>query len=186
MAFRYSSLRPPTRAGDLQRWCNDYFRKCDESGTAYSKSGLALHISAPVPALEDWSKLPEFEAILAEAFTRIEASYVDRLVTSEKPTNGLQFVMDNQFGWKQKREVELGEKTREAVTQALPLADKMKIIQSMGASLQATQAKMLEIEQEVKRRASIQGVVVDAEYTDVEDAETDEEAEYEAEEREQA
>lgn len=55
---------------------------------------------------------PELEDVAAEARARIEAYLEQELLTREKGLQGIIFNLQNNYGWRQKQEVELGEKTR--------------------------------------------------------------------------
>mgnify|MGYP004641658331 CR=1 FL=1 len=142
MAFRYTSLKTYGRPGDLQKVCNDYFRECERDDETPTMSGLGLKVSASVKTLMDWSKLPEYGPILDEAFARIENHYERELVSSSRRTDGIQYALDNRFGWKERREYELGGETRAAVAQALPLAEKLKIIEQSQRSMLEVQQRM--------------------------------------------
>ena len=166
MAFRYTSLKTYARAGDLQKVVNDYFRDCERDETVPSMSGLALKCSCSVKALQDWSKLPEFAPILQEAFVRIENVYETELLTSKQRTDGIQYALNNRFGWKDKKEYELGAETRAAVAQALPLAEKLKIIEKSQQSMLEAQQKMALIQ--AQNRPVTVVTVEPEEVTDVE------------------
>ncbi len=126
----------------MQKVVNDYFRECDRDDVLPTLSGLAIRCSCSVRALQDWSKLPEFAPILDEAWARIENKYETELVTSKQRTDGIQYALNNRFGWKDKKEYELGAETRAAVAQALPLAEKLKIIEKSQQSMLEAQKKM--------------------------------------------
>lgn len=146
----------------MQKNVKAYFQKCEETGEAPTMSGLALGLHASVRAVTDWAKMPEFAAILDEAFLMIEHWLENELVTREGRTDGIQHALDNRFGWKDKREYELGKETRDAAAAALPLKQKLEIIE-------AAQKSMLEMQRRLSIPASAAPVKepVEAEFVEV-------------------
>ena len=142
MAFKYSSMKPYERPADLQKNVNSYFKMCEETETAPTMSGLALYLHASLKAVQDWAKMPEFAAILDEAFLKVEHWLENELVTREGRTDGIQHALDNRFGWRDKKEYELGKDSREAAAAALPLKQKLEIIEAAQKSMLEMQSKM--------------------------------------------
>lgn len=161
MGFKYSALKTYGRPEDLQKAVNRYFDNLPED-TLPSMSGLGLEISASVKTLEEWSKLPEYGPILDEAFLRIENRYEQELVSSKTRTDGIQYALDNRFGWRTKKEFELGKDTRETMAKALPLSEKLKVIEAANASMIKAQQQMA-----LMMAAKREPVVVDVEPEDV-------------------
>lgn len=161
MGFKYSALKTYGRPEDLQKAVNRYFDNLPED-TLPSMSGLGLEISASVKTLEEWSKLPEYGPILDEAFLRIENRYEQELVSSKTRTDGIQYALDNRFGWRTKKEFELGKDTRETMAKALPLSEKLKVIEAANASMLKAQQQMA-----LMMAARREPVVVDVEPEDV-------------------
>ena len=65
----------------------------------------------------------------AEARARIEAYLEQELLTREKGLQGIIFNLQNNYGWRQKQEVELGEKTRSSMGAGeLRIADKLALL----------------------------------------------------------
>lgn len=65
----------------------------------------------------------------AEARARIEAYLEQELLTREKGLQGIIFNLQNNYGWRQKQEVELGEKTRSSTGAGeLRIADKLALL----------------------------------------------------------
>lgn len=162
MGFKYSALKTYGRPEDLQKAVNRYFDNLPED-TLPSMSGLGLEISASVKTLEEWSKLPEYGPILDEAFLRIENRYEQELVSSKTRTDGIQYALDNRFGWRTKKEFELGKDTRESMAKALPLSEKLKVIEAANASMLKAQQQMALMMAAAKKEP----VVVDVEPEDV-------------------
>lgn len=162
MGFKYSALKTYGRPEDLQKAVNRYFDNLPVD-TLPSMSGLGLEISASVKTLEEWSKLPEYGPILDEAFLRIENRYEQELVSSKTRTDGIQYALDNRFGWRTKKEFELGKDTRESMAKALPLSEKLKVIEAANASMLKAQQQMALMMAAAKKEP----VVVDVEPEDV-------------------
>lgn len=65
----------------------------------------------------------------AEARARIEAYLEQELLTREKGLQGIIFNLQNNYGWRQKQEVELGEKTRSSMGAGeMRIADKLALL----------------------------------------------------------
>lgn len=165
MGFKYSALKTYGRPEDLQKAVNRYFDRLGEDELP-SMSGLGLEISASVKTLEEWSKLPEYGPILDEAFLKIENRYEQELVSAKGRTDGIQYALDNRFGWRTKKEFELGKETRETMAKALPLSEKLKVIEASNASMLKAQQQMAAL-----MAAKKEPVVVDVEAEDMTDAE---------------
>ena len=72
---------------------------------------------------------PELADVVAEARARIEAYLEQELLTREKGLQGIIFNLQNNYGWRQKQEVELGEKTRSSMGAGeMRIADKLALL----------------------------------------------------------
>ena len=72
---------------------------------------------------------PELADVVAEARARIEAYLEQELLTREKGLQGIIFNLQNNYGWRQKQEDELGEKTRSSMGAGeLRIADKLALL----------------------------------------------------------
>ena len=58
----------------------------------------------------------------------MEAYLEQELLTREKSVQGLIFNLQNNFGWKQKQEVELGRDTRESMKHAATYHEKLAML----------------------------------------------------------
>lgn len=77
----------------------------------------------------DNARCPEFKDVTAWAKMRMEAYLEEQLSMREKGVQGIIFNLQNNYGWRQKQEVELGERTRESMqTGEMSLAQKMELI----------------------------------------------------------
>lgn len=95
---------------------------CEDGSTA-TPHGIKRDIGA------DMLLHPELQDITQTARARIEAYLEEQLLTREKGLQGIIFNLQNNYGWKQKTEMELGEKTRQTVTaQSMSAYDKIAAI----------------------------------------------------------
>lgn len=78
---------------------------------------------------------PEFKNITSHTRARLEAYLEEQLLTREKGIQGIIFNLQNNYGWKDKKEVELGEETRQALP-AVSLQEKLAIINAAKAALE--------------------------------------------------
>lgn len=66
---------------------------------------------------------------------RLEAYLEEELLSREKGVQGIIFNLQNNYGWREKREVELGEATRRAVrTEAMTMEEKLALIRRASAA----------------------------------------------------
>ncbi len=92
--------------------------KCRVYARPPTVGGLCMHLGIDRSTWNNYCDArihPEFHEITSGAKSIMEAYLEEQLVTREKSTQGIQFNLENNFGWKKKREVELGEGTRSAV-----------------------------------------------------------------------
>lgn len=77
---------------------------------------------------------PEFSDITSGARLIMEAYLEEQLVVREKSTQGIQFNLENNFGWKKKREVDLGTETRASMTKmsAMTMDEKLAAIRAVA------------------------------------------------------
>lgn len=106
-------------------------------------SGLCLYLGIDRSTWQNYAdpKLhPEFQEITAYAKTRMEAFLEEQLLTREKNVQGLIFNLQNNYGWREKREVELGGEARKAVSagveaQSLSIAEKVALLAEQREAL---------------------------------------------------
>lgn len=116
---------------------------CNDSGepikmivyaVAPSITGLCLHLGIDRSTWQNYcdKKIhPEFHKITSEARAKIEAWLEQELNTREKNVQGIIFNLQNNYGWKDKKEIGLDESTRESVAAAkISLADKIAAIKA--------------------------------------------------------
>ncbi len=84
----------------------------------------------------DHEQHPELEEITEYVHLRCEAYLTSELVSREKGVDGIKFNLANNYGWASKREVEVGEKTRKALSiDSMSMAEKMNALRSAMAHI---------------------------------------------------
>lgn len=79
---------------------------------------------------------PDFAPIVSWARGFMEAYLEEELNTRDK-VSGIIFNLTNNYGWRQKNEVELGEETRKVASPTLSLSEKLAAISAAQAALAA-------------------------------------------------
>lgn len=106
-------------------------------------SGLCLYLGIDRSTWQNYAdpKLhPEFREITAYAKMRMEAYLEEQLLTREKNVQGLIFNLQNNYGWREKRELELGGETRRTVAegaqaQSMSIAEKIALLAEQREAL---------------------------------------------------
>jgi hypothetical protein len=84
-----------------------------------------------------WANYAEQEAmapVVENTKARVEAYLEEQLTIREKGVQGIIFNLQNNYGWKQKQEVELGEKTRKDLNvQSMSLEEKLEACRKAAA-----------------------------------------------------
>lgn len=88
---------------------------------------LQLTIGVGKSSWDNYRKREGFAEVCADAKLRIEAYLAEQAVLRDKP-QGVLFTLENNYGWKSNREIELGDKTRAALAQDMTMAEKMALI----------------------------------------------------------
>lgn len=98
-----------------------------------SVSGLCLYLGIDRSTWQNYRT--DFPEVTEEARARIEVYLEGELLTREKSVQGIIFNLQNNYGWRQKQEVELGEKTREvAVCSSMTPKEKLALIMAAKAA----------------------------------------------------
>lgn len=99
-----------------------------------SKQDLCLELHIDPDTWLNYSnhdKYPEFTHITDYANLKLEAYNVNELLTREKNIDGFKFNLAHNYGWASKREVEVGEKTRRALSiDSMSMAEKMAMLKT--------------------------------------------------------
>ena len=96
-----------------------------------SVTGLCLYLGIDRSTWQNYADAqlhPELAGVCRRARTRMEAYLEQELLTREKSVQGLIFNLQNNFGWKQKQEVELGRDTRESMKHAATYHEKLAML----------------------------------------------------------
>ena len=97
-----------------------------------SVTGMCLYLGIDRSTWQNYADAalhPELADVAAEARARIEAYLEQELLTREKGLQGIIFNLQNNYGWRQKQEVELGEKTRSSMGAGeMRIADKLALL----------------------------------------------------------
>lgn len=111
---------------------------------APSLVSLCVHIGITKQTWQNYSdpeKHPEFEEVTAQAKQIIEAYLSEELTDADRRNvNGIMFTLTNNYGWKNKSEVEVGEETRKVAERTAPqigLSEKIAAIAAAQAALAA-------------------------------------------------
>lgn len=141
-----------TRKG-LEKAVEGYFASIsrDAGGEAWAAEykrpptvgGLCLYLGIDRSTWQNYADRrlhPELQEITAYAKMRMETYLEEQLLTREKNVQGLIFNLQNNYGWREKREVELGGETREAVSsgvqaQNMSIAEKMALLTEQREAL---------------------------------------------------
>lgn len=125
-----------SRDADGEVWAAEYKRPP-------TVSGLCLYLGIDRSTWQNYADRelhPEFQEITAYAKMRMEAYLEEQLLTREKNVQGLIFNLQNNYGWREKREVELGGESRKAVSagaqaQSMSIAEKVALLAEQREAL---------------------------------------------------
>lgn len=101
--------RPPLFATpeDMQPKVDEYFASCDADQKPYTVPGLALALGfSDRHSLHDYAAKDEFTATVKRALLRIETQRGEKLVVGVGNVTGMIFDLKNNFGWKDRQELE--------------------------------------------------------------------------------
>lgn len=106
---------------------------------------LCLHLGIDRSTWQNYANrdlYPELADICEYARDRIIAYLERELNVREKGTQGIAFNLQNNYGWKQVQEVELGEKTRKSVEKQMSYRDKLEFLRRVtGAETKSGEAE---------------------------------------------
>lgn len=106
MPVEFRTGRPPhwNNCYDLDAMCEMYFEDCKENDKHPGVVGLAVFLGVDRQTILDYSKKPEFSGTIKKAKARVEA-YLEQHLYGNSVTGSI-FNLKNNFGWKDKTEVE--------------------------------------------------------------------------------
>lgn len=91
---------------ELQEKIDKYFADCDEQEKPYTVSGLAVALDTNRTTLINYEEKSEFFNTIKKAKAKIEAYNEEMLYNKNIPTTGVIFNLKNNYGWKDKQEIE--------------------------------------------------------------------------------
>lgn len=105
--------------------------------------GLCLYLGIDRSTWQNYADgrlYPELADVVAGAKARMECWLEEELLTREKNVQGLIFNLQNNYGWREKREVELGGETRRTVAESaqarpMSIAEKMAVLREASKAL---------------------------------------------------
>lgn len=95
-----------TKASEMQKKIDAYFKECDAKGKPYTITGLGLALDMSRQDLLNYSKDNEFFDTIKKAKQKCEA-YAEEQLYLGKNTAGVIFNMKNNYNWKDKTEQEI-------------------------------------------------------------------------------
>ncbi|MBR4973292.1 MAG: hypothetical protein IKY45_02375 [Clostridia bacterium] len=90
----------------MQKDIDKYFADCDEKGRPYTVSGLAYALGTTRRTLLDYQEKDDFSHTIKNAKTKIELFNEEMLYSKDVSTTGVIFNLKNNYGWKDKQEIE--------------------------------------------------------------------------------
>lgn len=103
-------------------------------------SGLCLFLGIDRSTWQNYGDAenePKKAKVVMAARARIEAYLEEQLLTREKSVQGIIFNLQNNYGWKNKTEVEIGAETRKSAIEHMSLSEKMAQIREAAKSIEA-------------------------------------------------
>ena len=91
---------------DMQKDIDKYFAECDEKQKPYTVSGLAYALGTNRQTLINYEAKEEFFDTIKGAKARIELFNEEMLYNKDVSTTGVIFNLKNNYGWKDKQEIE--------------------------------------------------------------------------------
>ncbi|WP_294378967.1 DNA-packaging protein [uncultured Clostridium sp.] len=105
---------------ELEQKIMEYWQRCEQLNKPYTLSGLALWIGIDRKTLYNYSEKDEFFPTIKKAKDIVEASMEERALTGENNVTFSIFALKNNFGWKDKQEIEHSGETNVNMTTMTP------------------------------------------------------------------
>ena len=97
--------RKYTESEIMQKKINNYFEECDKNNEPYTITGLCLVLDICRDTLLEYTKNEEFSDTIKKAKLKVE-NYLEKHLITDNSTTGIIFNLKNNFGWKDKQELE--------------------------------------------------------------------------------
>lgn len=91
---------------EMQKDIDKYFAECDENGKPYTVSGLAYALGTCRQTLLNYEENETFLDTIKRAKAKIELFNEEQLYNKDVSTTGVIFNLKNNYGWKDKQEIE--------------------------------------------------------------------------------
>lgn len=107
MNKKHQGGRPPKykTKEEIQEKIDKYFMDCDRKNEPYTVTGLCLALDICRDTLSEYMKKDEFSDTIKKAKLKVE-NYLEKRLINDNSTTGIIFNLKNNFGWKDKQEVE--------------------------------------------------------------------------------
>lgn len=89
----------------MKQKIDKYFNDCDRNKEPYTVTGLCLALDICRDTLSEYMKKDEFSDTIKKAKLKVE-NYLEKRLINDNSTTGIIFNLKNNFGWKDKQEVE--------------------------------------------------------------------------------
>lgn len=89
----------------MQQKIDKYFKECYKNKEPYTVTGLCLALDITRETLSEYSKKDEFSDTIKKAKLKVE-NYLEKSLITTGPATGIIFNLKNNFGWKDKQEIE--------------------------------------------------------------------------------
>jgi hypothetical protein len=113
--LKYKSVK------EMQNAIDKYFDECDRENRPYTVSGLAYALGTNRQTLINYEDKEEFIDTIKRAKARIECYNEELLYSKDAPTAGVIFNLKNNYGWKDKQEIEAN--VKDEVNISIELSD---------------------------------------------------------------
>lgn len=100
----------------MQKDIDKYFAECDEKQRPYTVSGLAYALGTNRQTLINYEDKSGFFDTIKEAKAKIERFNEEMLYNKDVSTTGVIFNLKNNYGWKDKQEIEADIKNDVTIT----------------------------------------------------------------------
>lgn len=107
-------------------------------------SGLCLSLGIDRSTWQNYGNReeePNKARVVMAARARMEAYLEEQLLTREKSVQGIIFNLQNNYGWKNKVEMEIGEETRKSGIGSMSLEEKMAAIREAARNMNELKAE---------------------------------------------
>lgn len=120
---------------ELQEKINQYFKDMTEEGRPLTLSGMAVYLECDRQTILNYSKKDEYFGTIKKAKQIVEAYAEEKLISTSGIAAGIIFSLKNNFGWEDRREVEVSEKPKPLMAE-LPEPKVVEVIEVVDSKPQ--------------------------------------------------